>query len=205
MRLRLAILAALVGAAVADAAAARLTEPAVRAFVARQEAAWNARNAKAWAASFTPDARFVDQARGSDNSVVPYGESTLAQATAQAERFFARSRFRETTQIVRIEIAPDGRSARVLGYERTRVEEPARPPRTLCAETEARIVLQADRILSRGQTETSVRCNARPTSPAAAASAGGEGRAQAPGFAAAGAAVASFSARRAPARIEGRA
>jgi uncharacterized protein (TIGR02246 family) len=138
----------------------RLTEPAVRAFVARQEAAWNARDAQAWAATFTPDARFVDQARGSDNSIVPTGRSTLAQAEAQARRFFGKSKFRESSDVVRVELAPDGRSARVLARETTRVETPGRPPRTLCAETDQTLVLSGGRILSRGQTETAVRCKA---------------------------------------------
>jgi uncharacterized protein (TIGR02246 family) len=151
--------AALALAAAAHAAPARLTEPAVRAFVAKQEAAWNAKDAKAWAGFFTPDARFVDQSRGSDNSIVPNGTSTLAQATAQAERFFARSPFRETAEVTRVEISPDGRSARVRGREQTRLE--GHQPRTLCAETEQALVLANGRILSRGQTDTSVRCNAR--------------------------------------------
>jgi len=82
-------------ATAAHAAPARLTDADVRVFVARQEAAWNARDAKAWAAHFTLDARFVDQARGSDNSLVPNGTSTLAEAAAQAKRFFAKATFRD--------------------------------------------------------------------------------------------------------------
>lgn len=161
MSFRLALLAALAATAAQAASTTRLTERAVRAFVARQEAAWNARDTKAWAALFLPDARFVDQARGSDNSVVPYGTSTLAQATDQAQRFFAKATFRETAQVTRVQIAPDGASARVFGRESIDVREPDRPPRTLCSETEQTLVLQAGRILSRGQTDTSVRCNAR--------------------------------------------
>jgi hypothetical protein len=157
---RIALLAALAATA-AEAAPARLSELAVRDFVARQEAAWNARDAKAWAALFAPGARFVDQARGSDNSVVPYGTSTLAQATEQAQRFFAKAAFHETAQVRRVEIAPDGRSARVFGREAIEVREPGRAPRTLCSETEQTLVLLAGAIVSRGQTDTSVRCNAR--------------------------------------------
>jgi uncharacterized protein (TIGR02246 family) len=144
----------------AQAAPAAITEPAVRAFVARQEAAWNAKDAGAWASLFTPDARFVDQARGSDNSVVPNGASTLAEATAQARRFFARSTFHETAEVARVEIAPDGRSARVAGRETIRLDQAGKPPRTLCTETEQTLVLSGGRILSRGQTDTAVRCNA---------------------------------------------
>jgi hypothetical protein len=147
--------------AAAHAAPARITEPAVRAFVAKQEAAWNARDAKVWAGFFTPGARFVDQSRGSDNSIVPNGTSTLADATAQAGRFFARSTFHETAQVTRVEISSDGRSARVLGREQTRIEAPGRASRTLCAETEQHLVLTDGRLLSQGQTDTAVRCNAR--------------------------------------------
>jgi uncharacterized protein (TIGR02246 family) len=156
------VLAVLILAGAVHAAPARLTEPAVRAFVQRQEAAWNAKDAKAWAAFFTPDARFVDQARGSDNSVVPTGTSTLAQATAQAQRFFAKTRFHETAQVLRVQLAPGGRSARLFGDESVRIEEPGRPPRTLCAETEQALALVDGRILSKGQTDTAVRCNALP-------------------------------------------
>ena len=35
-------------------------------------------------ATFTPDARFTDQALGNDNKIVPYGVSTVAQARTQA-------------------------------------------------------------------------------------------------------------------------
>jgi ketosteroid isomerase-like protein len=167
-RLGPTLVAATVGLAlaapVARGAPARLTEPAIRAFIASQEKAWNAKDARVWAAAFTPDARFVDQARGSDNSVVPNGTSTLAQATAQAERFFAKSSFHETAEVTRIEIAADGRSARVLAREQIRIDQPGRAPRVLCTETEHRLVLAGGRILSRGQTDTSVRCNAAPAS-----------------------------------------
>ena len=148
-------------ATAAHAAPARLTDADVRAFVARQETAWNAKDARAWAAHFTPDARFVDQARGSDNSLVPNGTSTLAEAAAQAKRFFAKATFRETAEVLRVEIAPDGCAARVSARETIRIEA-ARglPPRILCTETEHTLVLQGGRILSRGQTDTAVRCRA---------------------------------------------
>jgi uncharacterized protein (TIGR02246 family) len=156
MRSGAALLALLAAASAARAAPARLTEPAVRAFVARQEAAWNARDAKGWADFFTPDARFVDQARGSDNSIVPTGASTIAEATAQARRFFAKAPFHEAAEVDRVEIAADGRSAKVTGRETTRIDGSA--PRTLCAETEQTLILQNGHILSRGQTDTAVRC-----------------------------------------------
>ncbi|HEY0437465.1 MAG TPA: DUF4440 domain-containing protein [Phenylobacterium sp.] len=142
----------------AHAAPARLTEAAIRAFEARQEAAWNAGDAAAFAAFFTPDARFVDQALGSDNRVVVNGTSTLAQATSQARRFFARYRFHEGATIERVEIAPDGASARLFALAVTRMQAPGGLPRALCARTEQSLVLVAGRIRSRGQTDTAIRC-----------------------------------------------
>ncbi|MFL5294953.1 MAG: hypothetical protein ACJ798_01095 [Phenylobacterium sp.] len=156
--LRLLILAVISLAASAHAAPARLTEPAVRAFVAKQEQAWNAKDLRGYFAGFTADARFADRARASDNSIVPNGTATLAQAQAQARRFFAGSRFHETATVDRVEIAPDGRQARVLGHEISRIETPGRPARTLCAETEQIIVLDAGRLRSKGQTDTAIRC-----------------------------------------------
>jgi len=140
------------------AAAPRLTEPAVRAFTARQEAAWNARDVRGWTATFTPDAVFVDQAKNSNGGVTSNGSSTLAQAAAQARRFFAGPKFAETAAVDRVEIAPDGRSARLLGRAVTEIAAGARPARRLCAETSQTVVLVAGRILSKGQTETGVRC-----------------------------------------------
>lgn len=153
-----ALLALLLSAGMAQAAGARLTEPAVRAFVARQEAAWNARDAAAFAATFTPDAVFVDQARDSNGGVTANGRSTLPQAIAQARRFFARTRFHAASVIDRVDLAADGRSARVHGRETTQVTTPGRPGRTLCAETQQTVVLVSGRALSRGQTDTDVRC-----------------------------------------------
>jgi len=158
MRLALAVFMVLAAGSVSTAPG-RLTEAAVRDFVARQEAVWNARDAKAWAGFFTPDARFVDQARGSDNSIVPTGESTLAEATAQAKRFFAKATFHETAEVARIEIAPDGASARAFVNATIRIEATAgRPARTLCTESEHRLALVGGRVVSKGQTDTAVRC-----------------------------------------------
>lgn len=152
------LILALLAAGAAQAAEPRLTDAAVRAFVARQEAAWNARDTRAFAATFAPDAMFVDQARDNQNRLIENGRGALPQAVAQARRFFAKHTVRETTQIDRIAIAPDGRSARVLAREVSRIETRGHPSRTLCAETEQSLVLVQGRILSRGQTDTAVRC-----------------------------------------------
>ena len=142
----------------AQAADAGITEASARAFVARQDAAWNGRNATAFAATFTPEAVFIDQAVGSDGKLIPNGRSTLAEATAQARRFFARSQFRQTTVVGGVTLAPDARSAQVLAKTSTRIERPGQPPRTFCALSEQTLVLVHGRLLSRGQTDTDVRC-----------------------------------------------
>jgi uncharacterized protein (TIGR02246 family) len=152
------VLAALMAPGLAQAAEPALNEAAVRAFVARQEAAWNARDVAAFFATFTPDAVFVDQARDSHGGITANGRSTLLQAKVQAGRFVAKNRFSETSTVDRVVIAPDGRSARVFGHERSRIESPGRAPRTLCAETDQTLVLRNGRLLSRGQTDTDVRC-----------------------------------------------
>lgn len=156
-RLRVLLLVLALSAS-AQAAEPRLTEASVRAFLARQDAAWNARDAHAFAAAFTPDAVFIAEARNSNGGITSNGSSTLAQAIAQARRFFARAKFHETAVADRIEIAADGRSARVFGHEVTQMESKDRPRSTLCAETRQIVVLVKGRILSKGQTETDVRC-----------------------------------------------
>ncbi len=154
----LVLLAVLLSAGAAQAAGARLTEPAVRAFLTRQEAAWNNKDAPAFAATFTPDARFVAQARDSHGGVTSNGSSTLPQATAQARRFFAKSRFRESGVVESIVIAPDGRSAQVAMLTATRVETPGHAPRNFCADTRQTLVLVGGQVRSRGQIETDTRC-----------------------------------------------
>ncbi len=143
---------------VLGATEARLTEATARAFVARQEAIWNARDARAFAATFAPDAVFVDQAVGSDGKVVVNGRSTLAQALAQARRFFAKAPFQATATVNRVALSSDGRAARVFGQETTRIAAPGKPPRIYCARTEQTLALVAGRIVSHGQTDTDVRC-----------------------------------------------
>ncbi|WP_297694402.1 DUF4440 domain-containing protein [Phenylobacterium sp.] len=141
----------------AHAAPARLSEAQVRAFAARQERAWNASDAAGFFGLFTADARFADQARAKDGRVVPYGTSTLAQARAQAERFFAGSRHRETSAIRSVRIAPDGRSAAVLADEVAEITAAGRTRRS-CAETRQTVVVTPAGLRSNGQTDTQVAC-----------------------------------------------
>jgi uncharacterized protein (TIGR02246 family) len=148
---------ALFAATIAHAAPAGLTEAEVRAFVARQETAWNAGDLAGFFGLATPDASYTDQARAKDGRVVPYGTSNLAQARAQARRFFARSRTRETVVVRAVRIAPDGRSARVEAQEDATIASSGRT-RHICAETVQTVVLTPAGLRSRGQTDTLAPC-----------------------------------------------
>jgi len=137
-------------------AQATLTDAAVRAFVARQEAAWNAGALDRYFGGFTPEARFTDQAYVGDKPPVPYGTSTLAEARAQSRRTKGASH--ETGRVVSLRIAADGRSAQVV----TRIEAMIRTDgktRRLCASRGQALVLRGGRILSTGQTDTFFKCS----------------------------------------------
>lgn len=134
-------------------AAARISEPDARAFVARQEQAWNAGDLARYFAAFTPDARFTDQAYVGDKPPAPYGTSTLAQARAQARKSLVAGKPRETGQVVRVLIAPDGASARVEMGVVSVVKA-----RRLCATRVQTVVLAGGQLRSRGQTDTYIRC-----------------------------------------------
>jgi hypothetical protein len=154
---RFALLIAVLAPCIAQAAPARLTEADLRAFVARQEKAWNAGDVAGFFALATPDASYTDQGRAKDGRVVPYGTSTLAQARAQATRTFAKSRIREVATIRAVQIAPDGRSARIEGHEDAVLTSPGRT-RRICADTLQTVVLTRADIRSKGQTDTLIAC-----------------------------------------------
>jgi hypothetical protein len=154
--LRLAIFAA-VSSGAAQAAPTRLTDAEIRAFVARQEKAWNGGDVAGFFALATSDASFTDQARAKDGRVVVYGASTVAQARAQASRFFAGSHTRETVTVRSVQIAPDGRSARVVGHEDALLTG-AGHTRHLCAETLQTVVLTPAGLRSKGQIDTVTPC-----------------------------------------------
>jgi uncharacterized protein (TIGR02246 family) len=139
-------------------AQSRLTDADVRAFVERQERAWNAGDVAAWSAAFTPDARFTDQAYVGDKPPVPYGTSTLAEASAQARK--ARGRSREASEVRRVEIAADGRSARVTSRVGSAVTSGGKV-RRLCASRVQILVRANGGLRSRGQTDTYIRCRSR--------------------------------------------
>jgi len=135
-----------------------VTDAAVRAFVARQEAAWNAGALDRFFAGFTPEARFTDQAYVGDKPPVPYGTSTLAEAAAQSRRALARGPSREAGRIVSVRIRPDGRSAHVVTRVTATIEANGKT-RRLCAARGQALVLRGGRLLSTGQTDTFYKCS----------------------------------------------
>jgi hypothetical protein len=137
-----------------------ITEAQVRAFVARQEAAWNAGELDRYFAGFTPQARFTDQAYVGDKPPVPYGTSTVAQARAQARKTLARAKPREAGRVTRIQMGADGRSARVVSNVASTVDTGGKV-RRLCAYRGQALVLRDGRLLSTGQTDTFFKCASR--------------------------------------------
>ncbi|HEX3699952.1 MAG TPA: hypothetical protein VHV27_04690 [Phenylobacterium sp.] len=148
---------ALLAAAAAQAAPARLTAAEARSFVDRQSKAWNAGELAAYFALFTPDARFRDQALGSDNKVYPYGTSSLAEARARSRRAFAGHRIAETSTIRGVALAPDGRSARITADVVSQIGGGGGVRRS-CARREQVVVATPAGPRSTGETDTVVRC-----------------------------------------------
>jgi len=134
-----------------------ITDAAARAFVARQQDAWNAGALDRFFDAFTPDARFTDQAYVGDKPPVPYGTSTLAEARAQSRRARAKGAARETGRIVSVRIGADGRSAQVVSRIEAAVTADGKT-RRLCASRGQALVLRGGRILSTGQTDTFFKC-----------------------------------------------
>jgi hypothetical protein len=139
------------------AAQDRLTEADVRAFVARQERAWNAGDTAAYFAGFDPRAVFVDQALSNENTIVPYGRSSLAQARAQVGRVMARSKLSETGQVRRVQLSQNGRAAAVASQITTRIETGAKA-RVTCARRLLTVIQVGARLRALAQTDTVVRC-----------------------------------------------
>lgn len=149
---RLACLALLVLTA---AAPARLTEPQARALLARQSAAWNARDLAAWAVTYAPDARFTDQALANSNTIVPYGSSTLKDARVQVRKTFAKGPVTELLVIDSVTLAPDGRSARISAHAVS-----TGPGQRVCAQRIEILALTPKGLVATAQTDTIVRCRA---------------------------------------------
>ena len=154
---RLLPLVIALGLAGVAAAQGAITDAAVRTFVARQEAAWNAGDLNAYFAGFTLGATFTDQAYVGDKPPVPYGTSSLADARAQTGKALARSKSRETAQVTRVVLAPDGRSAQVISRVATTLESPT-GVRRLCASRIQTLITAGGQLRSRGRTDTFYKC-----------------------------------------------
>ncbi len=151
-------------------AAPAVTVADVRALIAKQEAAWNAGNVAAWAATYAPAAIFTDQARSNENTVVPYGTSRLPQAKTQARKALAKAKVREIGQVLHVRVGADGKTAGALSYVVTRLETGGRV-RLICAERAATFSLAGGGLRATSQTDTVVRCRVsrpRPGGPASA-------------------------------------
>ena len=157
--LRRAALSALLAGwfAASPAAAAGLTEAQVRDFAARQEKTWNARDLTGFFAMFTPDAVFIDQTRTPKGELILYGQSDRDKAKELARKFLAGSTSVERGVIDKVAIAPDGRSATVIGREITTIQTGGKT-RKVCANTQQTLVLSGGAIRSKGQTDTVTRC-----------------------------------------------
>jgi hypothetical protein len=143
--------------AAAPAWAAGLSEAQVRSFVDAQERAWNGGKLDAFFAGFRPEAVFTDQYRTPAGQIVPYGSSTLAAARTQSRKFRAMAKVSESSEIVRIALGSDGRSAQVVSRVVSRIQS-AKGLRITCAERRQDLRLTSGRLFSSGQTDTFSRC-----------------------------------------------
>ena len=143
----------------AFAAPAAITEAQVRALAERQSRAWNAGDLAAYFATFTPTARFTDQALGNDNRIVPFGVSTREQAQAQSRRTLAKGAAHETATIDAVTLAPDGRSARLSARVVSKISSGG-ATREVCARRVETFERTTAGMRATGQTDTIVRCHA---------------------------------------------
>lgn len=154
---------AALGLLLAQPAAAQspIAEAEVRALAARQVQALNAQDLSAYFATFAPQARFTQQALGSDNRIVPYGTSTVPQARAQLARAAAASRITEAVQVRKVVVAASGGGAALTAQVRTRIEGGGRV-RTSCAERLTAVARVGGALKALSQTDTLVRCRTAP-------------------------------------------
>jgi hypothetical protein len=142
-------------------AATGISEAEVRALVERQRQAWSRGDLDAYFATFAANARFTDEARGSDNAIVPYGSSTVAEARRNARRSLATTKIAEEVAIKAVAISADGRGAAIVADVRTRLET-ADGVRWSCAERVESFARLPQGLRAIGQTDTLVRCRRRP-------------------------------------------
>lgn len=154
--LRFLLISVLLSAGPAAAQTA-ISEADARAFVARQEQAWNARRLDTYFAGFAVGASFTDQAYVGDKPPVSYGTSTLAEARTLAQKSLATTKSREHNQIRRVEARGDGVSVLVVSNVTSTVEA-AGKTRQLCAIRRQALLRRQGRILSTGNTDTYYPC-----------------------------------------------
>jgi hypothetical protein len=158
----IAVQAALSLGVIATAAqAAPITQAEVRALVERQRQTWSRGDTAAYFATFAAGAVFTDQARGSDNAIVPYGSSNMPEARRNARRAFLKGRIVETIEIKAVAISADGRGAAIVGDVRTRLEGP-QGVRWSCAERLEAFARLPEGLRAVRQTDTLVRCRRAP-------------------------------------------
>lgn len=143
------------------AQAAPIVDRDVRALVERQREAWSRGDLDAYFATFSGKAVFTDQARGSDNAIVPYGSSSMAEARRNARRAFLKGRIVERIVIKAVAISKDGSGAAVVADVHTRLEGP-QGVRLSCAERLEAFVDTARGLKAVSQTDTLVRCRRAP-------------------------------------------
>lgn len=138
-----------------------ITEAEIRTLAARQARALNAGDLRGYVATLADRAVLAQQALGSDNSIVPYGSSTVSQARAQLRRLLATSTLTETVAVTRVVIDPTGRGAALSAEVRTEVAPRAAADgrlRRSCARRLATFARIDGRLRMLSQTDTLVRC-----------------------------------------------
>ncbi|MGA0606456.1 hypothetical protein ACO2Q0_10690 [Phenylobacterium sp. VNQ135] len=136
---------------------APLTEADARALVARQAARLNAGDLDGYLATFAPSAVFTQQALGSNNQLIPYGQATVRQARDQLGRTLAKSQVREAVEVRKVAIGAAGRGGALQAFVRTRVTTAGRI-RESCAERLSTFARIGGGLRVLAQTDTLVRC-----------------------------------------------
>jgi hypothetical protein len=137
---------------------AQIADTDARAFVARQEAHWNAGRLDRYFDGYTRDATFTDQAYVGDKPPVPYGTSTVAKARAFASKAFAQKPWpSETARVLRIEPVAGAAQVRVVSAVGSIVWERGKA-RRLCASRSQTLTTTGGRIRAVSQIDTFVKC-----------------------------------------------
>lgn len=153
------LLAAASAACLAAPAAAQapLTEADARALAQRQAARLNGGDLEGYFATFAPGAVFTQQALGSNNRLIPYGQATVREARVQLGRTLAKSQVHETVEVRKVAIDAAGRGGALHAFVRTRVTT-AGGARESCAERLTTFARLTGGVRVLAQTDTLVRC-----------------------------------------------